>query len=311
MTAASTMAVSAWAGADLTSVDGVVGAVRRAADAGYDGVWLPQTLSLDAMTALAVAAHQVPGVALGTAVVPIQGRHPIPLAQQALTVAQAAGPGRFTLGIGVTHPMVSEGFYGIAYSEVVSLCREELEVLGALLGPDRHSDHVGRHLTARAPLMLDTPSPGVVVAALAPRMLELAGSLADGTVTWMTGPRTLGSTVVPAVRAAAARAGRPDPRVVAGLPVCVTDDAGRARETIRPRIEAAARMPSYQRQLTREGLADPADLAVVGDAERVAAEVEALAQLGVTELMADVFGTPDEREATTALLTSLARASRR
>lgn len=302
--------ISAWAGADLRSVDDVVATVQRAATSGFDGVWLPQTLSFDALTALAVAAREVPRIRVGTAVVPIQGRHPIPLAQQALTVAQAAGPGRFTLGIGVTHPPVSEGFYGIAYSRVVPLCREELEVLAALLGPDRRSDHEGTELTARAPVMLDTPAPGVVVAALGPRMLELAGTLSDGTVTWMTGPTTLAATVIPRLCAAASRAGRPSPRVIAGLPVCVTDDPARARDAIRPRIEGAGRMPSYQRQLALEGLEDVADLGVIGDADGVVARVLALADVGVTELMADVFGTPDEREATTALLTSLARTNR-
>jgi 5,10-methylenetetrahydromethanopterin reductase len=305
MTGTPGLTISAWAGSDLRSVDEVVAVVRRAAQAGFEGLWLPQTLSVDALTALAVAAREVPRIHVGTAVVPIQGRHPVPLAQQALTVAQAAGPGRFTLGIGVTHPLVSEGFYGIPYARVVALCREELEVLAALFGPDRRSDHEGPELTARAPVMLDTPAPSVVVAALGPRMVELAGTLADGTVTWMTGPGTLAARIVPGLRAAASRAGRSDPRVVAGLPVCVTNDVARARETIRPRIENAGRMPSYQRQLALEGLEDLADLAVVGDADTVAARVTELAAIGVTELMADVFGTPEERETSIGVLTSL------
>src|SRR5579872_2641840 len=113
------MTISAWAGSDRKSVEDVVTSVRAAADAGFESVWLPQTLTVDALTALAVAAQVVTGIGIGTAVVPIQGRHPIPLAQQALTVADVAGPGRFTLGIGVTHPAVSEGWYGIPYSTVV------------------------------------------------------------------------------------------------------------------------------------------------------------------------------------------------
>jgi 5,10-methylenetetrahydromethanopterin reductase len=299
------LTISAWAGSDLRSVDEVVAAVERTAAAGFEGVWLPQTLSVDALTALAVAARLVPRIHVGTAVVPIQGRHPIPMAQQALTVAQAAGAGRFTLGIGVTHAVVSEGFYGIPYSGVVALCREQLEVLAALLGPDRQSDHAGARLTARAPVTIDTPAPSVVVAALGPHMLDLAGTLADGTVTWMTGPATLAATIVPALRAAAGRVGRPEPRVIAGLPVCVSRDVAAARDAIRPRIEGAGQMPSYRRQLGLEGLHDVADLAIVGDAHEVTDRVQALAGIGVTELMADVFGTPDEREATTALLTSL------
>src|SRR5579871_4895480 len=216
--------VSAWSGADLGTVANVVGAVRAAADAGFDGVWVPQTLSVDTLTALAVAASAVPTIAVGTAVVPIQGRHPVPLAQQALTVSDAAGPGRFTLGVGVTHAFVSETFYGFPYRDVVALCREELEALVGLLGPDRHSDVAGRYLSTHATLTMGGATPSVVVAALGPKMLDVAGTLTDGTVTWMTGPVTLRETVVPALHAAAARAGRGSPRVVAGLPVCVTRD---------------------------------------------------------------------------------------
>jgi 5,10-methylenetetrahydromethanopterin reductase len=297
--------ISRWAGAGHRSVAEVVAAARQAEDEGFDTLWLPQTLTFDAMTALAVAAAAVPNVNLGTAVVPIQGRHPIPLAQQALTVADVAGPGRFTLGIGVTHAPVSEGFYGVPYRDVVELCREELDALDGLLGPDRRASVEGRHLTARGPVMVETTAPGLLLAALGPRMLELAGTRTDGTVTWMTGPRTLAEQVVPRIRDAAARAGRPAPRIVAGLPVCVTHDPAGARDRVRPRIEGAAQMASYKRQLAAERLDDVADLAVIGTADEVAAQIDGLGALGVTELMADVFGTEAEIEATTALLATL------
>ncbi len=299
------LAVSLWAGAGNATVAEVVAAVQRAAHDGLAGIWLPQTLSVDTLTALAVAAHLVPEIRIGTAVVPIQGRHPIPLAQQALTVAQAAGPGRFTLGIGVTHRPLSEGFYGIPYSQAVDRCREHLQALVGLLGPDHRCAVEGEFVTARGSLMIDAPTPSLVVAALGPRMLELAGRYADGTVTWMTGPKTLAEQIIPTITAAAARAGRPSPRVIAGLPVCVTDDAEAAREAVRPRIEGAAGLPSYRRMLAGEGLSDLSDLAVIGSADQVRSRVTALAQAGVTELMADVFGTPDERAATLALLTAL------
>jgi 5,10-methylenetetrahydromethanopterin reductase len=295
------IAISLWAGAGHRTVAELVTAVEDAAAAGWRGIWVPQTLTFDTLTALAVAAQAVADIKLGTAVVPIQGRHPIPLAQQALTVAQVAGD-RFTLGIGVTHRMLSEGFYGIPYEHVVDLCREELQALNGLLGPSHRSDHVGQYLTSRGGLMLEAPTPELVVAALGPRMLELAGSLSDGTVTWMTGPNSLREQIVPTIRAAAERAGRPSPRVIAGLPVCVTADVEAARETVRPRLEGAARLPSYRRMLEREGLDDLADLAIVGDADLVSERIADLAELGVTELMADVFGTPDEREAAVELL---------
>ena len=249
-----TVVISKWAGAGHRSAADVVAAARQARDEGFNTLWLPQTLTFDAMTALAVAAAAVPDVNLGTAVVPIQGRHPIPLAQQALTVADVAGPGRFTLGIGVTHAPLSEGFYGIPYADVVDLCREELDALDGLLSADRTTSVEGRHLTARGRLMVDTPAPEVLLAALGPKMLELAGTRTDGTVTWMTGPHTLATQVVPAIREAAAAAGRPNPRVVAGLPVCVTHDPAAARDLVRPRIEGAGEMASYRRLLAAEGL---------------------------------------------------------
>jgi 5,10-methylenetetrahydromethanopterin reductase len=297
--------ISLWAGADKRTVDAVVATTRQAAAAGYDCLWLPQTLSVDAMTALAVAGRIVPDIRLGTAVVPIQGRHPIPMAQQALTVAQAAGPGRFTLGIGVTHQVVSEGFYGMPYQGMVAVCAEQLQILDDLLAPGRRSDRDGEHLTAHMTVMVDDPAPSVVVAALGPKMLELAGRLSDGTVTWMTGPATLRDRVIPVITEAASKAGRAAPRVIAGLPICVTDDIPAARERVRPRIEGASAMPSYRRALDHEGLDDLAELAIVGDADTVAARVLALAETGVTELLADVFGTDAEIEATTAVLTDL------
>jgi F420-dependent oxidoreductase-like protein len=299
--------ISLWGGAGHASVADVVGAVRRAADAGFDGFWLPQTFTVDALTALALAGAEVDGIALGTAVVPVQGRHPVPLAQQALTAAQAVGPGRLTLGVGATHAVVSEGVYGIPYRGIVEACAESLEVLGGLLGPEHRAAVEGETLTARATLGLDAPAVPVLLAALGPRMLEVAGRLADGTVTWMTGRKTLADTVVPSIRAAAERAQRPTPRVVAGLPVIVTDDPTAARDRLRPRLEGAARMPSYRRQVADEGVADVTQLAILGTADEVAEQVLALAELGVTELMADLGPDPDEVAATTEVLVGLPR----
>src|SRR5580704_13621209 len=144
--------ISVWGGADAVTIDAVVDRVRATAAAGLASIWFPQTAGLDTLTALAVAAYAVPGIRIGTAVVPIQGRHPIPLAQQALTVADAAGPGRFTLGVGVTHAPVSETWYGIPYPGVVGLAAEELEALGPLLGSSRTAAVAGSRLTARITL---------------------------------------------------------------------------------------------------------------------------------------------------------------
>jgi F420-dependent oxidoreductase-like protein len=296
------IAVSVWGGSDTSTVDAVVARVAAAATEGFGSIWFPQTAGLDALTALAVAAVRVPEIRLGTAVVPIQGRHPIPLAQQALTVADAAGPGRFTLGVGVTHAVVSEGWYGMPYRGVVALFAEELEALDGLLSTSRQADVEGAHLTARLKLSVPVAPPGLVVAALGSKMLRLAGRLSDGTVTWMTGPKTLEGQDVPEITAAAAEAGRPAPRVIAGLPICVTGDREGARDRARPILSGSARMPSYGRQLAAEGLDDPADLAYIGDEAEVAGRLASLEGIGVTELLANVIGTEEEIARTRSFL---------
>jgi F420-dependent oxidoreductase-like protein len=296
------IALSVWGGSDTTTVNDVVARVRAAATEGFASIWFPQTAGLDALTALAVAAVSVPGIRLGTAVVPIQGRHPIPLAQQALTVADAAGPGRFTLGVGVTHAIVSEGWYGVPYRGVVDLAAEELEALDGLLSTRRQADVEGAHLTARLKVSVPVDPPGLVVAALGPRMLRLAGRFSDGTVTWMTGPRTLASQVVPQITAAAAEAGRAAPRVIAALPICVTGNREEARDRARPILAGSAAMPSYGRQLAAEGLDDPVDLACIGDESEVAGRLSSLEGVGVTELLANVIGTEEEVARTRSFL---------
>jgi F420-dependent oxidoreductase-like protein len=295
------MRVSVYGGSDAATVDDVVTRAQAAADEGFPGFWLPQTASVDALTALAVAGRAVPAIELGTAVVPIQGRHPIPLAQQALTVADAAG-GRFTLGIGATHAPVSEGWYGIPYRGIVELMEEELQALAPLLSDARKADVTGTRLTARLSLAVSAPAPGLVLAALGPRMLRLAGTYTDGTVTWMTGVKTVEHDIVPAVTEAAAAAGRPQPRVIVGLPVCVTTDRDDARQRVGKTMGFAAQLPSYRRMLAAEGVGDPVDIALVGDEDTVGEAVDALAAAGATELLANVVGEPDERERTRAFL---------
>src|SRR5271165_6032266 len=203
--------------------------LRQAADDGFASFWLSNIFGLDALTALAVAGSQVPGIELGTAVVPTYPRHPAVLAQQALTVALAVGPGRLALGIGLSHKIVIEDMYGYSFDKPARHMREYLSVLLPLLdGAPVSVD--GSTLSAH--IGLSVPRAGrvpVLLAAMAPRMLSLAGEQTDGTVLWMTGPATVRDYVVPTISAAATAAGRPSPRVVCSLPVCVTSDPAAAR----------------------------------------------------------------------------------
>jgi 5,10-methylenetetrahydromethanopterin reductase len=283
--------------------------VEAAAQAKADGVaafWLPQIFGFDALTALAVVGREVPDIELGTGVVPTYPRHPVMLAQQALTVQGASG-GRLTLGIGLSHQVVIEGMFGLSFDQPVRHMREYLEILVPLLH-DGRADLDGEVFRTHAGINLKgTTACPVLVAALGPRMLELAGTHADGTLTWMTGPETLRSLTIPTITAAAARAERPAPRIGVGLPVCVTDDVTAARERAASVFEMYGTLPSYRAMLDREGAAGPADVALVGDEDHVTALVDELQALGATDLVANSFGSDEERERTRALLRRLAR----
>ncbi|WP_329078869.1 LLM class F420-dependent oxidoreductase [Streptosporangium sp. NBC_01469] len=259
--------------------------IARGADDGFSSVWMSHTFDLDTLTALAVVGSQVPGIELGTAVVPTYPRHPAALAQQALTVNAALG-GRLALGIGLSHQIVIEGMYGMSFERPARHMREYLSILMPLVRGE-NAAFEGETLTGR--LGLNTPGPRdmpVLLAALAPRMLRLAGEVADGTVLWMTGAKTVAEHVAPAVTEAARAAGRPEPRIVCALPVCVTDDAEEARALAAKRFEIYGRLPSYRAVLDREGAEGPADVAIVGDEDEVAARIEALAKAGVTDFVA-------------------------
>jgi 5,10-methylenetetrahydromethanopterin reductase len=278
--------------------------LQQAADSGFASAWMNNIFGLDALTALAVAGSRVPGIELGTAVVPTYPRHPAVLAQQALTAAAATG-GRLTLGIGLSHKIVIEDMYGYDFSRPVRHMREYLAVLLPLLD-GQPAAFSGETLSAH--IQLSTPAPGrvpVLLAALGPRMLRLAGEQADGTVLWMSGPATVRDHVVPEITAAAQAAGRPSPRVVCILPICVTDDPDGARARAAKVFAIYGELPSYRAMLDREGAAGPADVALVGDEDVVAAQLTALADAGVTDFVAGEYARGDDAARTRQFLTSL------
>ncbi len=289
------------------AIDEVLDGARAAADAGLD-LWMAQLSDIDALTALAVVGHAVPGLRFGTAVVPTYPRHPMVMAMQALTV-QAASGGRLTLGIGLSHRVVIEGAYGVSFDKPIRHIREYLEILMPLLHTGRAAFE-GEELTARTlgPMRVaGAAAPQVIVAALGTQMLNLAGRLADGTALWLVGPKTLADHVVPTISKAAATAGRPAPRVVLGVPVSVTADPDGARDRATTAFGFYDNLPSYKAMLDKEGAAGPADVAVVGDEETVAAELRRFGDLGATDVSAATFGSSAERARTVALLADLAQ----
>ena len=282
-------------------LDEFVSDVRSVADAGFASAWAPQIFGLDALAAIAVAAREVPAIEFGTAVVPTYPRHPTSLAIQALTT-QAASNGRLTLGIGLSHQVVVEGMWGLDFSKPARHMREYLSVLLPLLR-DKSVSFQGQTMKVMGQLQSDVSPPPVLLAALAPRMLALAGSMCDGTVTWMTGPKTVGSYIVPSITRAADDAGRPSPRVVVALPVAVTDDEAATRERAGNAFVIYGQLPSYRAMLDREGAPTPADAAIVGSAASVRTQIEEVFAQGATEFVGVPFA---EREPTLEVLADLA-----
>jgi 5,10-methylenetetrahydromethanopterin reductase len=276
---------------DSQSLPDFIARVASAADAGFPSAWAPQVFGLDVLTALAVAGREVPNIKLGTAVVPTYPRHPMVLAGQALTT-QAATSGRLTLGIGLSHQVVVENMWGISFEKPARHMEEYLSVLMPLM-KDKSIAFTGQTIKAMGQLQAkDVDAPSVVVAALGPKMLSLAGSLTDGTITWMTGPKTVGSHIVPRLTEAADAAGKDTPRVVVGLPVAVTEDESAARERAATVFSVYGQLPSYRAMLDREGAEGPADVAIVGNESSVRAQIEEVFAQGATEFMVAPFIEP-------------------
>lgn len=287
------------------TLDDIVEEVRLAESQGFATYWTPNIFGHDALTALAVAGREVPRIELGTAVVPTFPRHPMALAQQCLTVS-AACQGRLTVGIGLSHQVVIETMMGLDYSKPVRHIRDYLSILGPLSRGEPVSYRGEAYSTQAALTAGGAPPFSVVVAALGPQMLKATAELADGTVTWCTGPKTLAEHIVPTINAAAEAAGRPTPRVIAALPVCVTDDIDGAVARAAKIFEIYGGLPAYRAMLDREGVAGPEGLAIVGSAAEVTERIAALADAGVTDFNAAEFpGNPDEAAATREAVRSL------
>ena len=285
------------------NIDDLKKQVQVANNLGYSTFWTPQIFNLDALTALAVIAESVEGIRLGTSVIPTYPRHPMMLAQQALTVNQVSN-GRLDLGIGLSHKPVVEGMWGISFDAPVGHMSDYLQILMALLH-DGTISYGGKHLTSRGGIDVPADAPPVLVAALGPQMLKLVGRVADGTVTWMTGPETIRNHISPIINAAAEEAGRPVPQVIAAVPVCITSDLDMAEEYAKRDFGFYGDLPSYRAMLEREGLANSWDIALSGSFEEVAEGLQKYSDSGGTQVVAAVYGPDEAREQTVSELAKL------
>lgn len=283
------------------------GQIQQVVDAetdGFDSLWSAQVMGVDALTLFALAGQRTQRIEMGTGVVPTYPRHPLALAQQALTT-QAATDGRLALGIGLSHRPIVEERLGMSFERPALHMREYLSVLRELV----HSgsvDFKGKVFNVSAAIQVPSSSPfPILIAALGPRMLRIAGEMAEGTFTWMVGPRTLRAHIVPRINTAAEEAGRKQPRVCVALPIAVTDDGQAAHRKAADLFHRYDGLPSYRRMLDIEGVEGPADVAIVGNESQVEDQLRALAQAGATDFMAAIFPTGDDGEASVVRTRSL------
>jgi F420-dependent oxidoreductase-like protein len=281
-------------------VDTLVSLSQEAAQAGLGSVWISQQLDHDALSVAAVIGHAVPDIGIGTSVVPVYPRHPLVVFSQAQT-AQAAGHGRFTLGLGLGAARLVEGAFGVSFGRPIRHLREYLAVLESLFSTGA-VDFTGETLRASTPLPAALagaqPRIPVLVAAMGPQALRVTGELADGTLPYLAGPRTLASFIGPTITGAARAAGRPAPRIVAALTGVVTSDVEAVRAAVTRQMAFYGNVPSYRAVLDREGAGHPAELAVIGDEETLAATIDRYFEAGATEIVVTntgINGAPDRR----------------
>jgi 5,10-methylenetetrahydromethanopterin reductase len=286
-------------------VDDFVTELAQVRDEGFRRAWVTQMpWQADVLTVLAVAFREVDTIEVATGVLPIQNQHPMLLAQRALTLSSISG-GRFILGLGMTHRMVTETMWGIPWDKPVRRLSEYLDGLLPLLA-GKEANATGETVTTRGVVRIpDAPAPPVYIAALGPQMLRLTGRRCAGTVTWMTGPKTLADHIGPTLRRAATEAGRPEGevQVAASLPIAVTDDVEGLRAQAAEQFALYGQLPSYRAMLDHEGYRDPQDAALVGDERFVTERIDELRDAGVDEFVGYPFdATADGRARTRKLL---------
>jgi F420-dependent oxidoreductase-like protein len=278
------------------TIESLIAQAKRAEADGFASGWFANIFGMDAILAASICAQATSRIELGTAVVPTYPRHPVAMAQAALS-ASAVARGRFSLGIGLSHQVVIEGMLGLSFAKPFSHMREYLAVLGPLIRQGQVS-FAGEEFRVNANVAVPGAAPcAILVAALAPKMLALAGRETDGTITWMTGPKTLREHTVPRINEAAAGAGRATPRVVVGLPIAVTTDVASARASAGRSFQIYGMLPSYRAMLDREGADGPANVAIVGDESAVGEALDRLAEAGATDFLAAPFPVEGDADA--------------
>lgn len=284
-------------------VPALVADAEAAERAGFASLWVPQIPGdFDAFTMITLLGRATSRVELGTAVIPIQTRHPIAMAQEVLS-NQAVCEGRFAIGLGVSHHWVVEGQLGLPYQRPAHLLRNYLEVLNAALAGPGRVDVENDDYRVHSPIDVTDHAPTpILLAALGPAMLRIAGEQASGTILWMADERTVAEHVAPRILGAAAAAGRPAPRIVAGVPVtlCAKDEVDAARERANRVLGHAEYSPNYQRLLEHGDASDVGDILAAGDESAIVARLRGFRDAGVTDLAVRILSLGPDRAARVA-----------
>lgn len=269
----------------------VIRQAERAEADGFTSLWYTTGVGGDPMTAMALAGRATTRIELGTAVMQTYACHPVLQASRSIAAALAIGtPGRFTLGVGPSHAVFVESMLGLSYGHPGRHTDEYVQVVASLLRGQRVA-FAGEEFRVNAGAIPGAVEAGVqlLVSALAPRLLRVAGQHADGTILWMANARALTDHIVPQIRAAASAAGRPEPRIVAGLPVAVHDDVDEARAAAAEQFAIYGSLPNYTRILKRGGISSPAEAAIIGNETSVADQIASLFAAGATDVWAAPF----------------------
>ncbi len=284
------------------TIDGLIAQAKRVEAMGFDSLWIANMFGLDAIMSMALIGRETKRIKLGTAVVPTYPRHPLTMAQEAAT-AQAASGGRFILGIGLSHKPIIEGALGMSFDKPARHMREYLQILSPLLRNEKVKFEGALYKTNAQISVAESKGVPLVVAALGDIMLKLAGTYADGTITWMTGPKTLETHIIPKISKAAKEAGKPAPRIVAGMPFALVPDKAAVVERLDRGLKMYGTLPSYRAMLDREGAQNPSDIACVGTEKEISASIRRLRDIGVTDLNCTLLGVGD-RDLTLQFLAS-------
>jgi F420-dependent oxidoreductase-like protein len=279
-------------------VDDVIGQASRAYELGVRQVWLAQQLDHDAISLAGLVGAAVPGLGVGTSVVPINPRHPLIVASLAQT-AQAASHGNFSLGLGLGAHEPERQAFGVSWPNTITRLREHLTVLRSIFDTgavDFSGTEINAHSGWPVRVAGGTPVP-VYVAAMGPKALQVTGELADGTLPFIAGPRAIEEFIEPTIAKAAADAGRPKPKVIASVPVLVSDDVESAKRVAAQELGFYATIPSYQKVIARERVDSVADLAVVGSAESVARQLKRYLDAGATDVVLSAIDRTDPAQA--------------